>query len=353
MNKINPILKNLLPGLIPLFVFIIAEEIWELETGLIIALTFGLAELIYVYIKTKKIEKFIITDIILLTILGVISFVLNNDIFFKLKPALIESILAIILGISVFGPKNLIMAMSKRYMKDMEINQAAENQMIKSFKILFYITIVHIVTIIYSAYKMSDEAWAFISGGLFYIIFIGYFGFEFLKNKYKATKHKNEEWLPLVDKEGNIIGKAPRSHCHSRKDKPLHPVVHMHVFDRNGNIYLQKRSMNKLIQPGKWDTAVGGHIAFGEKIEVSLEREAKEEIGLVDFEPQFLRKYIWESDMERELIFMFKTNTYKKLLSSNNEIDEGRYWKIKDIKKNLGKGIFTPNFEHEFKLLTI
>ena len=71
------------------------------------------------------------------------------------------------------------------------------------------------------------------------------------------------EWFPLVNEEGETIGKATRKECHSGS-KLLHPVIHLHIFNKDGDLYLQKRSMNKDIQPGKWDTAVGGHIDYGE-----------------------------------------------------------------------------------------
>ena len=74
------------------------------------------------------------------------------------------------------------------------------------------------------------------------------------------------EWFPLVNEEGETIGKATRKECHSGS-KLLHPVIHLHIFNKDGDLYLQKRSMNKDIQPGKWDTAVGGHIDYGESVE--------------------------------------------------------------------------------------
>ena len=61
-----------------------------------------------------------------------------------------------------------------------------------------------------------------------------------------------EEWFPLVNEEGETIGKATRRECHSGC-KWLHPVVHLHIFNAAGDLYLQKRSMTKDIQPGKWD----------------------------------------------------------------------------------------------------
>ena len=83
-------------------------------------------------------------------------------------------------------------------------------------------------------------------------------------------------------------------------------MVHLHVINSKGELFLQKRPLNK-IQPGKWDTAVGGHISFGETVETGLQREAMEEIGLKNFRANLVENYIWESDIEREYVFCFIT----------------------------------------------
>jgi isopentenyldiphosphate isomerase len=164
-------------------------------------------------------------------------------------------------------------------------------------------------------------------------------------------RFSKEEWFPLVDEEGKITGKAPRTVCHDGRSMLLHPVVHLHLFNPQGMIFLQKRSMNKDIQPGKWDTSVGGHIGLQEKIEDALSREAREEIGLRNFQPQFINKYVWESPRERELVFSFVTVTGQIPVINKREISEGRFWTIDEIRNTIGKGIFTPNFEKEFEIL--
>jgi isopentenyldiphosphate isomerase len=160
-----------------------------------------------------------------------------------------------------------------------------------------------------------------------------------------------EEWFPVVDENGKVTGKAPRSICHDGKSKLLHPVVHLHLFNSEGNLFLQKRSLRKDIQPGKWDTSVGGHIGLQETIDDALFREALEEIGLKNFEPQFINKYVWESSREKELVFSFVSVSDNLTAINKNEIDEGIYWTIDEVRRNIGKNIFTPNFEHEFKIL--
>ena len=89
----------------------------------------------------------------------------------------------------------------------------------------------------------------------------------------------SQEIFPVVDENGNVIGSATRQECHSGS-KILHPVVQLHVFDPQGRLYLQRRPEWKDIQPGKWDTAVGGHVDYGEDVVDALHREASEELGI-------------------------------------------------------------------------
>ena len=160
------------------------------------------------------------------------------------------------------------------------------------------------------------------------------------------------EMLPLVDEEGNIIGAATRGECHDGEKRPLHPVVHLHVFNSRGELYLQRRPMWKDIQPGKWDTAVGGHIDLGESVEIALRREVREELGIEDFVPETLAHYVFECARERELVFVHRT-TYDGCISPGEEVDGGRFWSMDEIRAQIGQGVFTPNFESEIQRLNL
>ena len=157
-----------------------------------------------------------------------------------------------------------------------------------------------------------------------------------------------DEVFPVVDEEGKTIGYALRSVCHDGKSKLLHPVIHLHIFNSAGKLFLQKRSMKKDTQPGKWDTSVGGHVAPGEEITEALRREASEEIGITGFQPEFLGRYVWESPVERELVNSFMAVSDQLPVINPDEIDEGRFWSLEEIKSSKGKAVFTPNFEKEF-----
>ena len=155
------------------------------------------------------------------------------------------------------------------------------------------------------------------------------------------------EYFPVVESSGLVVAKALRSYCHSGV-KLLHPVVHLHVLDRMGRLYLQKRPETKDIQPGKWDTAVGGHVDYGEEIIDALYREAYEELGLEEFNPTHIISYVFESSVEKELVNVFAIVGEYAIRPSEEELEGGRFWEISEIEANMGKNVFTPNFESEF-----
>lgn len=158
------------------------------------------------------------------------------------------------------------------------------------------------------------------------------------------------EFFPIVEPNGLVVGRAAREYCHSGA-KPLHPVIHIHIIDRFSRIYLQKRSMRKDIQPGKWDTAVGGHVSYGESIVEAVYREAYEELRFHEFNPIHLETYEFESSVEREMVSVFAVVGSYELYPDPEEVDEGRWWSIEEIDDAIGEGILTPNFESEYEMI--
>lgn len=156
-----------------------------------------------------------------------------------------------------------------------------------------------------------------------------------------------EEIFPIVDAEGNVVGQASRKECHNGS-KLLHPVIHLHIFNSKGELYLQKRSSTKDIQPDKWDSSVGGHIDLGETPEQATHREAGEEIGIHDITTYYIGKYIIETEVEKELTYCLFAQSDQQPIIDKEEVSDGRFWTLEEIALHLNTNTFTPNFELDF-----
>lgn len=160
------------------------------------------------------------------------------------------------------------------------------------------------------------------------------------------------EILPIVDTDGRVLGSAPRTECHNGKTFLMHPVVHLHLYNPKKGLLLQKRSRKKKIQPGIWDTAVGGHVDFGESIPEALKREVSEEIGIaIPDNTSLIKVYEFRSAVECELIYCHVAlinDNIEFSISEPDDIDELKFISLSDI-SDVTSEHFTPNFVHEYK----
>lgn len=155
---------------------------------------------------------------------------------------------------------------------------------------------------------------------------------------------KREEYFDIYDEAGNHVGTAPRRVCHG-DPRLIHRTAHVVVIHpATGFVLLQKRSMSKDIQPGKWDTAVGGHLALGETFEQGARRELAEELGVtgaVDLKYLFDAKIRNEIESEDTRVFaLYQADGFR---FQTGEIDEIRFWSPEQLFDVRERENFTPN----------
>jgi len=166
---------------------------------------------------------------------------------------------------------------------------------------------------------------------------------------------RDDEILDLVDDRNRVIGRVRRGNVHGNPSLQ-HRAVHVFVRNRDGDLFLQKRSANKHIQPGKWDTSVGGHVETGQSYEEAARKEAAEELGIpadASIRLKFSHDYVWKSDVETEHIRTFFLEYEGPFKLQPEEVTEGRFWTVGELKAAAGSGILTPNLEEELHLLNI
>lgn len=164
----------------------------------------------------------------------------------------------------------------------------------------------------------------------------------------------HDEILEVVDEQGSVIRLAQRSELHSDPSL-IHRVVHVLVFNSKGQLLLQKRSMNKDVAAGKWDTSVGGHVNPGEGLHEAAIRELYEELGITGQKMEFLYSYLFRNWRESELVYTFSCVYDGSITFNKDEIDEVAFWDLQRIretlqyKENPDSGIFSRHFEKEIR----
>jgi isopentenyldiphosphate isomerase len=174
--------------------------------------------------------------------------------------------------------------------------------------------------------------------------------YEILRIKIIRAKLIREEWWPIVNDRGKIIGSIQRLISLNDEKKYMHPVVRILIIDK-GMILLQKRSSGNLIFPGSWDTAVSNHLNMEESIDQCIKRTLKQQYSLSDFKYMYLANYTKEVENEIHYAFLFVSCQEIELKINLTFTEKLKWWTQQQIEENLNAGIFTDNFKTEYNLL--
>ncbi|PWU17555.1 MAG: NUDIX hydrolase [Verrucomicrobia bacterium] len=135
----------------------------------------------------------------------------------------------------------------------------------------------------------------------------------------------SEEIFDVVNERDEVIGQAPRYEVHSRG--LLHRAIHVLVFNSNGRIFLQKRSLSKDRQPGLWDSSASGHLDAGEDYDVCARREVREELGLsLPTTPERVFKLPASAQTDQEHVWVYRCRAEGPFTLAAEEIETGDWF---------------------------
>lgn len=181
------------------------------------------------------------------------------------------------------------------------------------------------------------------------ILLIGVY--QVLKISNLVAKLRKEEWIPIVTEKGEVTGKIAKNVSINMKNKFLHPVVRVALIS-NSKVYLQERSLNDILNPGKLDYPFEKYMLFNHEINLAARNSIRKMVGdEIDFSIKFLLKYVFENEDTRRLIFLFTANIDDEDLIKRNGKMNGKFWTIKQLEDGFADEIFSESFELEFEYL--
>ena len=335
----SQILRQLSFAFFPIIVFIIADELYGVIVGMAVAMFFSVGEFLFTIYKEKRVDFFILFDVILISVLGGISIISHNDIFFKLKPALVQSILLILFGIAAFTNYPLMENMTKRYMKDMKFSDFQRKQMKKMSKQIFFIFLIHTSLIIYTAFYSSRAVWAFASGGLFYIIMAIFMLVQWWQGKNKV---KSGPFLDIFNENEEKIGEIPELLMEYNPNL-IFRETHLYILNKEGEIFLK-------VGNGLYEIPISSKVYSGETISDSIKKNINLNFHHENLKPELLFKYLFNDENFRKFIYSFYIiNEEPVKLFKTKEV--GMFFTFSDIRERVKEGIFNPLILKEIGIL--
>jgi len=159
-----------------------------------------------------------------------------------------------------------------------------------------------------------------------------------------------EEIFDVVNDKDEVIGRMPRSQVHREGHK--HRAVHVLIFNRRGEIFLQKRSMSKDNFPGLWDSSASGHLDCGEDYDACAVREAREELGLTLEAPKRLFRIAACAETGQEFVWVYRAQSEGPFALHPEEIDTGGWFAPEAVDQWLARNEaeFAPGFVKIWRL---
>jgi isopentenyldiphosphate isomerase len=132
-----------------------------------------------------------------------------------------------------------------------------------------------------------------------------------------------EERVQIVDRDNNPIGAVTRRIM--RQQNLIHRASYILVFNRQGELFIQKRTLSKDMYPGYWDLAAGGVVLAGESYQESAVRELREELGVSGTKLKPLFDQYYEDEDNRVWGRIFSCINDGPFTLQAEEIDHGRF----------------------------
>ena len=135
----------------------------------------------------------------------------------------------------------------------------------------------------------------------------------------------SEEIFDVVNERDEVVDRKPRREAYARR--LLHRAIHVLVFNARGETFLQKRSMTKDREPGKWDSSSFGHVDSGEDYDACAVRELREEIGLIAPKtPERLFKIDAGAETDQEFVWVYRCRAEGPFQLHPGEIERGGWF---------------------------
>lgn len=345
---------NMSLGFLPLLITVVLCLFISQDISIYIGASIGaLASLYSIVTKKPKVPKYILyMSTAILFLFTIATFVYCEYCPYGYLPLTIEISTFIMMAI-LFMHKNRFIHFFETHQSSCSKGfyvQGAESAVVSSriFLIVAGIHLLVVLLLLFISHPILDNYHQLINRYVPPIVFILTMVFNQVAILYfnKITNHV--EFVPIVNKQGGVLGKKMAVEAINYKNEYINPVIRIAAIS-NGLVYLCRRSQNCIIDQGKMDIPMECYLRYEETLEQGAERLIKNAFPKVKgVEPFFNIMYHFENEYTNRLIYLFILDTDNPELLQNMRFKEGRMWTLEEIDAQLDKNVFSECFKHEY-----
>ncbi|MDR1730333.1 MAG: hypothetical protein LBR52_06695 [Prevotellaceae bacterium] len=353
-EKVKWKLNNPANILLPVFLFIVLENFYNVKVATTVSLTLATVFLISSYCRECRKKEVMNWWNMIYVIFAIViaSFILKFvDIgnFNLILPDAIILFLTFIIFLFRKCFTNLIVSNYRKYAIRVHVNL---NLLFTALGLTSLILVVYIISFFIERYSGIPNRFFGIGKLILFLILWSYITLKvyFLKNYLSE-----EEYWPILNEKGNAIGYESKEHVYISKkntaqsSKNIHPVIRiLLIFDNK--LLLKKYDSSDFYYPGKWDISISGHLLYGETFESCISRLLKSKFNINENNTRHLLKYTYENDNEYQQVFLNYMHVNDKMMQKA-DLSNIKPWTASQISDELDSNIFTDKLKKEIFLL--
>lgn len=357
MQKFLEKLYNPAMGIVPLLLFAVLQGFTPYDTSLLIGVityvVFALATI--PTLKFAPPNMLITSGVVFCMYIFMMKFTPIGDIDHLYTSIVLGVIFLIIIGfVSLLKPYIKAAAIKKDKSRGNGIRITRLNEYFHVLRLYKNVLICHLLTalsyqILPDEYK-SPELDKFMYYILNMILIVLIIVYETIRLRLLKKKMESEEWLPVVNETGKVIGKVAFSISKKSKKFFLHPVVRVALIYK-GFLYLTERPGNFILDPLKIDYPFEEYIKFQDSIDDTVKDVLVKKTGVSNLPAKFVFRYLFRNNITNRLVYLFTINIQSEEVMNSLTLEGGKLWTEKQIEENLGTGVFSDCFEKEYDIL--
>jgi hypothetical protein len=169
--------RSLLLQVVPILVFLAVDALSDsVPLAIGAALAFVVVQTILNRVRGRPFDRFLLLDLALVGGMGAASLFTRNELFFKLKPAILEAVMLPFTGFLALAPERVLVAYLGRYAPAPPAPQALP-LLRRLLGLMTILIAIHAGLTVLAALRLSRGAWAAVSGPGFYAILLPVLGY--------------------------------------------------------------------------------------------------------------------------------------------------------------------------------